>query len=163
MSSPAGNAVDFPRLTRARLQLMLRHPYLASALARLKVAVTSETWCRTMATDGFNIFAGNAFLDDTPEEQLIGVLAHEVLHVVFGHIDRRGHRDPTLWNVAIDHATNIILQDLGFSLPAYGLCDQCYRGRTAEDIYVDLDTRPCGRIQPKYRVEGFPNHFFSNS
>jgi hypothetical protein len=24
-------------------------------------------------------------------------------------------------------------------------------------------TRPCGRIQPKYRVEGFPNHFFSDS
>jgi hypothetical protein len=23
--------------------------------------------------------------------------------------------------------------------------------------------RPCGRIQPKYRVEGFPNHFFSDS
>src|SRR5580700_11035632 len=25
------------------------------------------------------------------------------------------------------------------------------------------DLRPCGRIQPKYRVEGFPNHFFSDS
>ena len=26
-----------------------------------------------------------------------------------------------------------------------------------------IGARPCGRIQPKYRVEGFPNHFFSNS
>ena len=28
---------------------------------------------------------------------------------------------------------------------------------------LQAEVRPCGRIQPKYRVEGFPNHFFSDS
>ena len=44
------------KVSRARIQLMLRHVYLASATARLKFRMTSETWCPTMATDGFNIF-----------------------------------------------------------------------------------------------------------
>jgi hypothetical protein len=46
-----------PRIMRSRLQLMLNHPYLAAALARLPVVNAAELgWCETMATDGYHIF-----------------------------------------------------------------------------------------------------------
>lgn len=117
---------------------MLRHPYLASALARLSILKVDGAWCTTMATDGFNIFVHPPFVEETTEEHLIGVLAHEVLHVVLGHIDRRQKRDREAWNIAIDHATNLMLVALGFSLPGRPYYDPKYQGMTAEDIYDSL-------------------------
>ncbi len=108
------------KVSRVRIQLMLRHSYLASATARLKFHVTDEPWCPTMATDGFNIFINPYFVEEITEEETIGVLAHEVMHCILGHSDRRGDRDPELWNIAIDYATNLILSDavLGSTNPS---------------------------------------------
>jgi predicted metal-dependent peptidase len=128
-----------PRILRARMQLMLAHPYLACALARLPVVNAAELgWCRTMATDGYYIYVNPSFCDGLPEDEIAGVFAHEVLHAVLGHLDRRGDRQRRLWNVAVDHATNLLLDDFGFRLPRGGLCDGRFRGQTAEQIYARL-------------------------
>ncbi len=37
------------------------------------------------------------------------VLAHEILHIIHRHDATRGHRNPTLWNVACDYYINSIL------------------------------------------------------
>ena len=117
---------------------MLRHNYLASATARLKFCIINEPWCQTMATDGFNIFVNEEFASSITEEEAIGVIAHEVMHCVLGHIDRRGNRQHQIWNIAIDYATNLMLTNAGVILPKMGLLDQSYKGMTAEDIYSTL-------------------------
>lgn len=125
-----------PHVVRARLQLMLGHPFLASALARLPlINAAAIPWCKTMATDGYNIFVNPDFCATLTEAEVAGVFAHEVMHAVLGHIDRRKGRKRTLWNVAIDHATNLMLKDFGFTLPANGLFAPRFRGMTAEQIY----------------------------
>ena len=54
-----------PRILRARMQLMLAHPYLACALARLPlVDASTMPWCRTMATDGYYIYVNPSFCDE---------------------------------------------------------------------------------------------------
>lgn len=139
---------EFPqRVLRARLQLMLAHPYLASAVARLPVIDASDmAWCKTMATDGYNVFVNPAWCETLTEAEIAGVFAHEVMHVVLGHIDRRKGRKRVAWNVAIDHATNLMLKDFGFALPAAGLFDGRFRGQTAEQIYETVIREPerCG-------------------
>ena len=129
-------------VSRARIQLMLRHNYLASATARLRFRVIDEPWCKTMATDGFNIFVNEEFASSLTEEEVIGVIAHEVMHCVLGHIDRRGDRRHDIWNIAIDYATNLMLTNAGVTLPKMGLLDQSYKGMTAEDIYLKLTSLP---------------------
>jgi predicted metal-dependent peptidase len=125
--------------TRARLQLMLRHPFLAAATARYPIVdATEKPWCDTMATDGYYIYVDAPFCARLSEEQTMAVLAHEVMHCVLGHIDRRGERDRPLWNRAIDYATNLFLAECGFQLPPDGLLDRRYRGLTAEEIYAGL-------------------------
>lgn len=42
----------------------------------------------------------------------IFILEHEILHILSGHISRRGYRDPTLWNMACDHVINTLLRDI---------------------------------------------------
>jgi predicted metal-dependent peptidase len=137
------NAPLPPSVLRARLQLMLAHPYLASALARLPlVNAAAFGWCKTMATDGYHIFINPQFCRGLSEPEVLAVLAHEVLHCVLGHIDRRGPRDRFVWNLAIDFATNLLLRDFGFRLPSCGLLDVRYRGMTSEQIYACLQQDP---------------------
>ncbi len=129
------------RLRRARLQLMLRHPFLASATARLPlVEAEPGGWCATAATDGYRIYWSRAFFDSLAEEEMAGVLAHEMLHAVLGHCERRGARDADTWNQAIDHATNLLVLDtMDMRLPSPHLADRSFRGMTAEDIYDRLE------------------------
>ena len=45
---------------------------------------------------------------------------------------------PELWNMAADHAINLLLFEQGFALPAGGLCDRRFRAMTTETIYERL-------------------------
>lgn len=100
------------RVRRARLQLMLRHPFLAGATARLPlVEVEPDSWCGTAATDGFRVYWNSRFFASLDDEEIAGVLAHEMLHAVLGHCERRGAREAERWNAAIDHATNLLVRD----------------------------------------------------
>ncbi len=128
------------RILRARLRLMLAHPFLANAVARLPlVELDSDSPWKTAATDGYHIFWSRPFFSKLSEPELVGVLAHEVLHVVLDHLGRREARNQEKWNVAIDHATNLFLLGQEFVLPEPHLADNQYRDRSAEEIYSLLE------------------------
>ena len=104
---------------------MMDHPYLANAIVRFPMSTVEDSESlSTMATDGYRIYANVEFCERLGEEELMGVLAHEVLHNVLGHIERRRERNLVKWNIAIDHATNLLLQQMGFLLPDPKCCDQ---------------------------------------
>ena len=127
------------KLQRARLQLMLAHPYLASACARFPMLmVDAEHPIQTMSTDGFYIYVNPDFSNRLSEEHLKGVLAHELLHNLLGHSQRQGGRRRNIWHQAVDHATNLLLTDLGFKLPEPNLCNPQFRGMSSEEIYRAL-------------------------
>ena len=126
-------------ISRIQLQLMLNQPYLASAVARLPlIPVNNSDHVPTMATDGYHIFVNPSFCDELTEPEIMGVLAHEVMHCLLGHIDRRGDREQNIWNKAIDHATNLFLIQMEFQLPKEGLFDRKFLGMTAEEIYEEI-------------------------
>jgi predicted metal-dependent peptidase len=120
----------------ARIKLMLDEPYLASAIARFPL-VNAEglDWCETMAVDGFYIYVNPKFCESLNKDEIIFVLAHEVMHCVLGHIDRRGNKDKEVWNYATDYATNLKLVEFGFKMPKVGLIDQRFKDLTSEEIY----------------------------
>jgi predicted metal-dependent peptidase len=69
------------------------------------------------------------------------LVGHEVLHVVYDHIGRRGTRDPQLWNIADDYAVNADLKrhKVGeFIKTVPCLYEAKYDGKSAEEIYDDL-------------------------
>jgi predicted metal-dependent peptidase len=69
------------------------------------------------------------------------LVGHEVLHVVYDHMGRRGTRDPQLWNVADDYAVNADLKrhKVGeFITTVPCLYETKYDGMSAEAIYDDL-------------------------
>lgn len=130
------------RVTRARIRLALRQPFLASALMRLPiVSVGPMSWCPTMATDGFHIFYNPQWVARLADAEIRGVIAHELMHVLFAHASRRQDRKRDLWNQACDFAINLMLVELGFRLPEGGLVDDSFSGMTSEQIYDELVTR----------------------
>ena len=127
------------KILKARIALALRQPFLASAIMRLPIKdATHYAWCQTMATDGYHIFFNSIWANTLTLTELRGVLAHEVLHVIFQHGARRFHRDPILWNIAADHAINLLLQEQGFLLPKGGFANLKYRNMSTEEIYAQL-------------------------
>ena len=126
---------------------MLKHPYLSSATARLNFIIIDKTWCKTMATDGFNIFVNENFSKTLDENEVIAVFAHEIMHCILGHLDRRGNRDKVLWNIAIDYSTNLMLSDFGFTLPDSALLSWQFKGMTSEDIFERLKNETDTRIE----------------
>jgi len=132
---PAGHTTAAQKLTRSRVQLILKQPFFGTLSLRLKLIPGNLP---TMATDGSRIVYNLAFVDELKPAELEGTLAHEVLHCALGHQCRRGERDPELWNVAADFAVNPILIGNGFMLPAGALVDPAFNNLSAEEIYARL-------------------------
>jgi predicted metal-dependent peptidase len=127
------------QVQRARIRLALSKPFLASAVLRLPlVPVLGSRWCPTAATDGYHLFYNPKWVSGLSSYETRGLLAHEVMHVVFGHGERRQSRQPRRWNIACDHAINLMLLEQGFRLPADGMADASYAGLSAEQIYEQL-------------------------
>ena len=107
------------KIARAKTQLVLKHPFFGSIAMGLNFVETDEV--PTMATDGKSILWNAAFVDIFDQDVIMGVIAHEVLHVAFKHCLRIDWRDHKKWNVCTDIAINDILIDAGFQLPPDGL------------------------------------------
>ena len=126
------------RLTRTRIDLALREPFIATALLRLAFRPFPFGTGQTMATNGYDIFFLDSWVETLRDDELRGVLIHEIMHVVFGHVDRRADREPRLWNIACDYVINNLITSLGHVIPKGGLVNRHYDGLTAEQVYERL-------------------------
>jgi predicted metal-dependent peptidase len=127
------NVNALQRIVKARTALLLHHPFFAALLYHLTLVASSRF--PTMATDGITLFYNPKFVEELPPAELIGTLAHEVMHPALNHHTRRGDRNPKLWNFAADYAINPLIIDAGLNLPKGILLNNAYRGMNAEAIY----------------------------
>jgi len=143
------------KITRARTQLILRKPFFGYLSLYLEPKERSDMLMPTMGTDGKNLYYDPEFVRSLDDRTLQGVIAHEVFHCGFGHVWRRGVREPTRWNIATDCAANIILADKeGFSLPSGAILNRDFAGMSAEEIYSKLSPPPKGKGRGSGKGEG---------
>ena len=128
------------RLVTARIGLLLRHSFFGNLATRLTL-INADEWCSTAATDGLKFYYNSRFIMMLKPKEVEFLVGHEVLHVVYDHMDRRGTRDPQIWNIADDYAVNADLKrhKVGqFITTVPCLYEQKYDGKPAEEIYDDL-------------------------
>ena len=125
------NARD--KLIKARTQVSFDHAFFGFLLLRQTLVETDQ--CKTMATDGKQLYYNPAFVDSLPMAQLKGVCVHEALHPAMQHHTRRGDRDPNTWNEAADYAINPIVLNAGLVLPDGALVRDDFAGLDAVRIY----------------------------
>ena len=121
------------RLKQGRTKLLLDFPFFGVLILRLKDVETPSI--DTMATDGVSLFYNPEFVAKLTPPELLGCLAHEVMHPALQHHTRRGTRSPKRWNVACDFAINPLIRDANLALPAGALYDPAFRNLSAERIY----------------------------
>ena len=124
--------------TKAKFDLMKRPKtvFYTTILFSLKTV-----WDKNIGTAGVNsktlVLNPDWFLDLSPEER-IGLLVHEIRHIVHNHITRKGLKDPIIFNMAGDYVINNSLIEEKYVLPANGLSDPKYTGMSTEQVYYAL-------------------------
>jgi len=125
------------RLITARIGLLLRHSFFGNLATRMTL-INADEWCPTAATDGKNFYYNSRFIMMLKKKEVEFLVGHEVLHVVYDHMDRRGTRDPQLWNIADDYCVNADLKKhkVGeFITTVPCLFDYKYENMAAEQVY----------------------------
>lgn len=142
-------APQFPNISKAKARLLMQHPFFATLLLNTPVIV-KEGVCEYAATDMKNIYLNPDYAAVATVEDLMSDLCHEVGHNALLHGPRMDGRNHRLWNIAGDHAINLMLEDQGFKAPKGGwLADRKYTGWSAEKIYADLrDQQSAAQSQP---------------
>jgi predicted metal-dependent peptidase len=149
------------QLTRARITLLLQQPFWGTLATRLILKdATDEGWCPTAATDGRYMYYNRDFISKLNKKELIFLVAHEVEHCVYSHMDRRGSRKPKLWNAAADYVINYELHEHNIgTLPnpktsGVNACfDAKFKGMFAEEVYELLLNDPdAGKGFPEFDV-----------
>ena len=144
------------KIKKARLSLLFNNPFFGSLIMQLPLQ-EENTWCTTAAVDGRYIYWNRKFFEGLTLDEVIFVLAHEVMHVVYDHFGRRGHRDPGYYNMAGDYVINAMLinekigamptkpvvdkDENGNTSQRVGLYDKKYEGWSSEAVYDDLQKR----------------------
>jgi predicted metal-dependent peptidase len=132
------------KVKQAKTNLLLDEPFFGTLCYRLH-EVPDEA-ARTFATNGIELRFAPSFVETLSIHEVMGVIAHEILHVTNGHCWREQGRDHKRFNVAADYAINPMLKDAGFILPQGALIDSQFNGMAAEQIY---DLLPAGKDDDK--------------
>lgn len=123
------------KLQAARTRLILEKPFLGALVMHLPLVAADPRWCETIATDARAFYYNPRFIAGLNLAETQFMLAHEALHCALAHFARRAHRVRRRWDVACDHAVNLLLVDEGLVPPPGSLVNPRYRGLAAEEIY----------------------------
>ena len=120
----------------ARTDLLIDAPFYGAIAMRLVLVAHVIKSQGTCATDGHGLFYNPTWILGLTRRQLVGLLAHEAMHVAHKHTLRREGRERREWNIACDLAINNPLMAAGFDLPEDGFCDRKFKGWAAEEVYA---------------------------
>jgi len=130
----------YDRIVVARVGLLLRHPFFGNMATRLQI-LAADDWLPTAAVDGRNLYYNTQFFNAMNNKEIEFVIAHEILHMVFDHLERRGDRHTVLFNIAADYkVNNTLVRDRIGEKPSIVDCfqDFQYEEFTSEEIYDKL-------------------------
>ena len=141
----------------AAVRLTMRFPFWCELFYSMDIQKASDEQIAagllTEATDGRKLWINEDFFGKLSLDDQVKELVHELGHKAYLHPTRMGHRDPSLWNVACDHAINNMMVDNGFVLDSTWLCDRKYKGWLSESIYADLKQQGNPPPPPKGRQD----------
>ena len=145
-------------LSDAISALMVQQPFYAVLLFDMLEVVETDAAdpsIQTAATDGAKIYVNPAYFKTISVQERIGVIAHEITHVVLRHCERtKGYIDlgvgpdlkpfnPRKMNHAQDYIINQMLTDAGLKLPLGALFNpQITADDICDEVYLKIPDPP---------------------
>lgn len=123
------------RVLAGQRRLISEHPFFGAISTRLEVI--HANWPCAFATNGIQQFYGPEFVDQSSDDDIDYGLANNAAHLILGHIERRGDRNPHLWNIANDILINDLLVKEGFKPVKVAISDPRFSidTHTSEEVY----------------------------
>lgn len=126
-------------LITARIQMLFKHPFWGNVATRLELVENNSI--PTAATDGRKLYFNSSFILKLQQGEVVFLVAHELLHVIYEHLWRFSDRNKQLSNIAADFVANQDLIDYNVgtritTVPC--LYDKKYHGKCFEEVYDDL-------------------------
>lgn len=126
------------KIEKAKVQLLIRHPFFGSIVMKRPFIMDDSVGTACVGRDG-QIKISPKFAESLTVQQLVFLLAHEAMHVVYAHLARMGDRDPEVWNIATDAVINDMLQSCSVGAPIEGCVSMPgSKDKTAEAVYAEL-------------------------
>jgi predicted metal-dependent peptidase len=149
----------YTTMVAARITLLRKMPFFGICALGLKMV---ETYLiDTAGVDGWHLFYNPSFIKIISKPPRHGqvefVVAHEIFHVVAGHIwkqigknrrffvDRMAGRDHAKWNIACDHVVNLSLIEgkIGTPVDIFGIyANPDFSGMSVEQVYELIKDDP---------------------
>ncbi len=137
--APGAERQQLKRIERGLKYLTVPLPYLAGLAARVRVALDDRVPTMGVFASG-RLIANPRFAERLTDNELIFVLAHELLHLALRTHDRARGSSTLEFNYAHDYIINDILRhELGVAhVPAGGLDMPGASKRSAEEIVLEM-------------------------
>lgn len=159
------------KLIRARIQIQKNNPFFAylSLYLNFKESKDLPEYAGAGINSKGDFSFRKEFIEALTNEEVKGVIIHELLHLGLLHLLRLKERDMEKWNIACDIVVNQIIKDNNFDLPTgilisdgdkkidlgeLGIISDCDK-KTAEEIYDELMKSDKSAGKPL----GFDKHF----
>ncbi len=128
------------RIKAALILLRSQHPFFGTLALYADIRI--DTSLETAGTDGESLFVNPSFISGLDRPKLLGLLVHEILHMALLHNQRRGTRDPLLWNIAADIVVNGMITKLtNYTLPSGAVFCNALCHLSVEEVYEQLPAR----------------------
>lgn len=138
------------KVQRARTQLAMMEPFFSTILFRHEMIETDLVSFAAVTPRG-QILYNPKCEDSLTVEQVVFLLAHEVLHIVYDHAGRQNGRDHQIWNIASDMVINETLLALGIGRFIEG----GMRYSTAEDMTSEHVYDLISKEEPYKSLSGY--------
>ena len=132
------------RVSAARTYLTAKVPFLGFMALRLQPRAArpgDQVPTAGVGPDG-TLVLNEEFCEALTDQELRGLLAHEVLHPAMLFFERLFSKPISTWNIAHDYVINLIIMEFvggrlaeSIKLPKGGLLDSQYAGMSAEEVY----------------------------
>lgn len=161
------------RIIKARVKLQKDNPFFAYLVLNLNISENKEIKSMGVDIKG-NLIYNKKWVSKLDDEQLKGVLCHEVLHLALQHFIRGENKEHEIYNIATDLVINCILTNNNFALPkgcvpcnnefelVKGLILKELDKKTADEVYHEI--MKSGKVQIRKVMGlggiGFDEHKF---
>lgn len=132
-------------LEKAKLALMLgrrKTAFFSSLICQMRQEITTRI--PTAATNGLTLFYNPDFVESLNTDELLGLMLHEIGHVIYEHVSRTKEigLNTQKMNIAGDYYINHWLDVMGYVLPDGALLDYKFAGWSTMKIYDYLNNNP---------------------
>ncbi len=123
-------------LTKAKSQLISKHPYFGMLANRLKHEENLQI--DYFASNGKRFIYNPTYIESLDMDELFFILTNCVMHHILAHNQRKLNRKGVLWQLATDYAINNMLAKNKLKIPKGANYNKEYKNMYSEEIYEIL-------------------------